>query len=226
VSRTALITGANRGFGRGVALELHERGWTVLGVVRTADAHPLPVEYLSGDVTDPAAARDIALALEGRSLDLLVNNAGIDGGSHLPDEVDAEVVLRMAAVHAAGAARVTRAALPAMRRSGDAQVVNISSRLGSLALAADRSFGHLNQSIAYRMAKAALNMFTLAAAEAVGGSGIAFCAVHPGRLRTEMAAPDADLDVAMAARRLVNWLETAHVAGRFYSLDTESDLPW
>ena len=199
----------------------------MLGVVRTAAAHPLPFECLLGDVTDPAAARDIALALEGRSLHLLVNNAGIDGGSHLPDEVDPEVVLRMAAVHAAGAARVTRAALPALRRSGgDAQVVNISSRLGSLALAADGSFGHLNQSIAYRMAKAALNMFTLAAAEAVGRSGIAFCAVHPGRLRTEMAAPDADLDVAVAARRLVDWLETAHVAGRFYSLDTESDLPW
>ncbi len=77
------------------------------------------------------------------------------------------------------------------------------------------------------MAKAALNMYTLTVAEAVAGSGLAVCSVHPGRLRTEMAAPDADLEVTEAVDRLLAWLGSGEdLAGRFYSLDSQSDLPW
>ena len=77
------------------------------------------------------------------------------------------------------------------------------------------------------MAKAALNMYTLTVSEVLAGSDLAVCAVHPGRLRTEMAAPDADLEVTDAVDRLLAWLESGEdLAGRFYSLDTESDLPW
>ncbi len=224
---TALITGAGRGFGRGLAEELHERGWEVIGLVRNEPQRPLPITYLQGDVTHPEVAITLADALVDKKLELLVNNAGIDGGSNLPAEVEAETVMAMMEVHAAGAARITRAALPALRRSGNARVVNVSSRLGSLTHAAEGRYRDLEQSIAYRMAKAALNMYTLASSEVLGSSGVAMCAVHPGRLRTEMAAPDADLEVAEAVRRLLAWLDAADaVAGRFYSLDLESDLPW
>ncbi len=198
-----------------------------MGLVRATPETLLRIEYLLGDVTDPAVSATIAAALEGHTLDLLVNNAGVDGGSNLPGEVEAETVMEMMAVHAAGAARVTRAALPALERAGTAVVVNVSSRLGSLTHAGEKRYRNLEQSIAYRMAKAALNMYTLASAEVLSGTGVAMCAVHPGRLRTEMAAPDADLDVADAVGRLLAWLRSGEaLAGRFYSLDTRSDLPW
>ncbi len=223
---TALVTGAGRGFGRGLAEELFNRGWSVVALVRRRPGDALPITYLVGDVTHDATANRIRIALEGRPLHLLVNNAGIDGGSNLPEEVDPAIVLEMAAVHAAGAARMMRAAWPALVRGAPSRIVNVSSRLGSLTHAAEGRYRHLDQSIAYRMAKASLNMLTLASAEVLEASGIDICAVHPGRLRTKMAAPDADIDVDVAARRMLDWLDSGEVAGRFYSLDTESDLPW
>ena len=226
-TRRALITGAGRGFGAELARQLSGAGWVVLGLVRATPEQPLPIRYVFGDVTHESAAAAISQALAGQPLHLLINNAGIDRGSHLPEHVDATTVMEMMAVHAAGAARVTAAALPALRRAPQATVVNVSSRLGSLGHASAGRYQHLHQSIAYRMAKAALNMLTLASTEADDSETIAYCAVHPGRLRTGMAAPDADLDVEVAANRLIRWLESGtHVDGRFYSLDDACDLPW
>ncbi len=187
----------------------------------------LDATIVTGDVTDAGVVTRIREALGDQPLRLLVNNAGVDGGSHRPEELDVDIVERMLEVNAIGAARVLHAALPALYRAEQATVVNVSSRLGSLAHASAGRYAHLHQSIAYRMSKAALNMLTLTAAEGLGDAPIAVCSVHPGRLRTEMAAPDADLDADVAARRLLDWLESGErVGGRFYSLDTESDLPW
>lgn len=224
---TALITGAGRGFGRGLAAALAAQGWSVFGLVRSIPPDPLPISYLHADVTSPEAADAVAAALAGRRLDLLVNNAGIDVGSHRPDDLDPAVVMASMAVHAAGAARMMRAALPALRRAPRATIINVSSRLGSMQHAAERRYVHLEQSIAYRMAKSAVNMLTLASAEALADTSIAVCAIHPGRLRTDMAAPDADLDVDEAVARLLRWLRSgSRVDGRFYSLDDETELPW
>lgn len=227
VRPTALVTGAGRGFGRAVALGLVARDWEVLGLVRRPGATLGAVRVLNGDITEETTATIVERALDGRSLDLLVNNAGVDRGGHRLETLEPSVIMDMTAVHAAGAAQVMRAALPALRRADAAQVVNVSSRLGSMRHAAEMRYRDLHQSIAYRMAKAAQNMLTLAAAEALEGSGIAVCAVHPGRLRTDMAAPDADLDVDVAVHRLLEWLASGEdVNRRFYSLDTQDDLPW
>src|SRR4051794_22297618 len=89
---TALITGASRGLGRALAIELDRRGWRLVidgrdavRLAATATGFPRPelVTAISGDVTDPAH-RDALATATGPRLDLLVNNASELGPSPLP----------------------------------------------------------------------------------------------------------------------------------------------
>lgn len=225
--KTALVTGGSRGLGRALTIELRDRGWKVFSVMRTSDRMPEDVEPIVGDVTDQKTHAALSELFASRSLDLLVNNAGSYAGSHRPSDVDRQIMEEMLAVHAVAPAAAIQAVLPALRASMKPRVVNVSSRLGSLAAAAEGHFTHLEQAIEYRVAKAAMNMVTLAFSEALGDESIEVCSVHPGRLRTPMGAKDAETEPSEAASWLVDWLEAEEsVDGRFVDLATNQDLPW
>ena len=225
--RTALVTGGTRGLGRALTIELRDRGWQVFSVVRTAERMPEEVAAIVGDVTDESTHDELLELFASRPLDLLVNNAGSYAGSHRPSEVNRGTMEEMLAVHAVAPAAVLTAVLPALRDSSKPRVVNVSSRLGSLAAAAEGRFTHLEEAIEYRVGKAAMNMVTLVFSEAFGDESIEVCSVHPGRLRTPMGASDAETEPSVAASWLVDWLETENsVDGRFIDLPTNKDLPW
>lgn len=226
---TALITGAGTGFGLAVATALSARGTTVVGLVRRAESAGAVAgraTVLVGDVTDPATERVIAAGI-GPSLDLLLNNAGrMTAGARLA-EVDPAGVLELVDLHCNGALRCTRAALPALRASGRATVVNVSSRLGSLGRVAEGSYDELRVSYAMRISKAALNMATACLARELAADGIAVHAVHPGRIRTAMASADADLEPEDAAARFLAWLDALPADAPVGCWDTEGHrLPW
>lgn len=197
-------------------------------IVRGPCDLPDAVHRIMGDVTEPSTHRTVADYFSSGPLDLLVNNAGTYAGAHRIEETDVQTMFEMVAVHAAAPLAITKAVLPALRRGGGrSRVVNISSRLGSLVAAADRRFQHLEQSIEYRVGKAAMNMVTLACAEVLSDEAIEVCSVHPGSLRTPMGASDALTKPGDAARRLVDTLEDRErIGGRFLDLFGESDLPW
>jgi NAD(P)-dependent dehydrogenase (short-subunit alcohol dehydrogenase family) len=98
------------------------------------------------------------------------------------------------------------AALPFLRKAPRPAVVNVSSRFGSIALTEQGQFRGL---YAYAVAKSAQNMLSACLRQELGREGIRVFAVHPGRLKTAVAAADADTEPRAAAERLADWVDAA-----------------
>jgi NAD(P)-dependent dehydrogenase (short-subunit alcohol dehydrogenase family) len=131
--RVAIVTGAGRGLGRAHAVLLAARGArVVVNDLAGADAVVEEICALGGaavanpaSVADPAGAQSIidqAVATWGR-LDIVVNNAGIGGGTFSPPEITDHVM----ATHYSGTNNVLRAAMPQLAAGGYGRVVNTSS---------------------------------------------------------------------------------------------------
>jgi NAD(P)-dependent dehydrogenase (short-subunit alcohol dehydrogenase family) len=230
--RVAVVTGANRGLGRAIALGLAERGLHVVIAARdlrsaqamadelasrnlTASAHQL-------DVTDPASVArcfaDVAKQL-GR-LDVLVNNAGIaiDRGQPAA-QPDFEKIHATLDANLLGAWRCCAAAVPEMQRGGYGRIVNITSHLGSLATMSGTN-------VSYRVSKAALNALTRVLAAELEGTGIMVNAASPGRVNTRMAYGETDRTPEEAADTPI-WLATLPADGPSGGLFYERrPLPW
>lgn len=229
---SVLVTGASRGFGREILDVYRGRGWTLFPLVRDPEVAKALAEAdrchpICGDVGEAAVEEAIRDVLQARAsaLDLLVNNAGQIRKLRWLKETKAEDIEDLFRVHCLGAFRCTRAALPFLRRAPRPTVVNVTSRFGSIAGAVAGEFRGI---YSYSIAKSAQNMLTACLDRELRPEGIRVLAVHPGRLRTDVAAADADTDPRAAAERLAEWLD---------SLDRDADcrlhdptgggvLPW
>ena len=130
MARLALVTGTSTGIGRAVAIHLARRGFEVLAGVREPEDGPPGLEPILLDVTSEG---DIAAASArvGRSLDALVNNAGIAVNGPV-EVVPVEQWRRQFEVNLIGPVALTRALLPALLEARG-RIVNISSISGRAA---------------------------------------------------------------------------------------------
>ncbi len=202
----AIVTGGASGIGRAVAEELTARG------ARVAVLDLKDTEFVC-DVTDDVSVRAAVTAAAeayGR-IDVLVNNAGIGAQGTVADNDDAEW-LRVFDVNVVGVARVTRAALPHLRRSPHAAIVNTCSIAATAGLP---------QRALYSASKGAVLALTRAMAADHIREGIRVNCVTPGTVDTPWvgrlldAAPDPQAErAALSARqphgRLVTPEEVAH----------------
>lgn len=187
--RIALVTGASRGIGRGIALELAQKGWAVcvnyLQKRQAAEAVAQEIHALGqnaiavqADVADRAAVAAMA-RLAGEELgpiSLLVNNAGIAGQAQFQDITD-EMWNRYLAVNLGGARNAIRAVLPHMLEEKAGCIVNISSIWGLRGASCET---------AYACTKAALIGLTRSLALELAPSGIRVNCVAPGVINTDM----------------------------------------
>ncbi|SDS74034.1 NAD(P)-dependent dehydrogenase, short-chain alcohol dehydrogenase family [Actinoplanes derwentensis] len=201
-ARTAVVTGASRGFGRALALELADRGWHVIAGVREGSLDHPRIRTVVHDVRDPV---DAALFGDG-PIDVLVNNAGIGAPAEPIEIADPATILSAVDVNVAGPMRLVQALLPLLEKTPDPLIVNVTSRLGSLSAQAEGRFADRRSSYAYRISKAAQNMLTIALAQELAGQ-VRCWAVHPGALTTAMASIDADTSPERAAARLAELIE-------------------
>lgn len=170
-----LVTGGASGIGLATAELFSELGARVAVLDRTAGG-PVGCLYLEADVTDDEAVR-AALGEVGTGfgkLDVLVNNAGIGAQGTVEDNDDAEWS-RVLDVNVIGLARVARAALPCLRRSSRAAIVNTSSIAATAGLP-DRAL--------YSASKGAVLALTLAMAADLLPEKIRVNAVNPGTTDT------------------------------------------
>ena len=190
-SPTVLITGANRGLGLEFARQYEEAGWQVIGTARkpaaATDLKSMDVTVMQLDVTDDDSVAQLAKDLDGRPIDMLINNAGILPSQDTLTETEVDTVAWILDVNTLGPLRVTQALLPNLSAGDRKTIINITSGLGSIAQnQSGRFYG-------YRESKAALNMFSRTLAAELGGDGFIVVAMDPGWVQTDMGGPNATL---------------------------------
>ena len=220
-SPTVLITGANRGLGLEFARQYAETGWRVIGTARRPaqadDLRALDVEILELDVTERDSIAALAAAIEGRAVDMLINNAGIFPRVSDIESVNADDYQRTLMVNTLGPVLVTQALMPNLRKGELKRIVNITSGLGSIAMSSGGFYG-------YRESKAALNMFTKTLAAELGPDGFICLVIHPGWVRTDMGGAGANLspEQSVSAMRGVIDNATAEDNGTYRGYNGES----
>lgn len=199
----ALVTGASRGIGRAIALELGRQGATVVGTATSetgaqAISAALAEAGVTGrgerlDVTDAARCEALVEALQkdGKGIAILVNNAGITRDNlamRMKDEEwDAVIDTNLGAVF-----RMSRLVLRAMVRARYGRIVNITSVVG-----ASGNAGQAN----YAAAKAGVGGMSRALAREVASRNITVNCVAPGFIETDMTrALSAEQSTALIAQ--------------------------
>ncbi len=200
-TKSALVTGANKGIGYEIAAGLGALGYTVGVGARDAtrrddavarlrdagvDAFGVPLDVTEDDSVTAAAA--LVEERIGR-LDALVNNAGITGGQEQrPTTADLDVVRTVLETNVLGVIRVTNAMLPLLRRSPSPRIVNVSSGVGSLA----RQSGSVGEAtagpvaVAYSPSKTSLNAVMLQYVRELAGTDVLINAACPGYVATDL----------------------------------------
>lgn len=202
--QTCLITGASRGIGAAMSEALAGKGYSVLGTARTPapDSALLPL-----DVTDAASVAALGTFLAGKTLDLLVCNAGVylDKGQKL-DGYPAQMWADSFAANVTGVFLTIQTLLPHLRKAaaahGLARVAIISSQMGSNTRAPGGSY-------IYRASKAAALNLGRNMARDLAAERIAVGIYHPGWVRTDMGGRMAEISATESA---------AGLAERFTSL--------
>ena len=187
--QVALVTGASRGIGRAIALELGRAGCAVCvnylnsrqaaqEVAETLRSEGCDAVAVQADVADGAAVADMLRQAEKElgPVTVLVNNAGVAGQAQFQDITD-EMWNRYLAVNLGGARNTIRAVLPHMLSEKSGAIVNISSIWGLRGASCE---------VAYACTKAAIIALTRSLAMELAPSGIRVNCVAPGVINTDM----------------------------------------
>lgn len=197
-SRTALVTGANKGIGLEAARELGKLGFRVLVGIRNPE-RGMDIERMLVD--DGIIAKFVRLDVEKQgtidavaqligddfgSLDILVNNAGVFlESSEPPSQLEVSILRRTFDTNFFGMFAVTKSLLPLILKSPAGRIVNLSSSLGSLTL--NRKPGsEIRSALAYNSSKAAVNMMTVLLSKELSGTSTKVNAVCPGYTATDL----------------------------------------
>ncbi|MFJ1875686.1 SDR family NAD(P)-dependent oxidoreductase [Streptomyces chartreusis] len=203
----ALVTGGASGIGRATAELLAARGARVAVLDLDPSSVDKPLLAFRADVTDDASVREAVAAATADlgGLDVLINNAGIGAQGTVEDNDDAEWH-RVYDVNVVGMVRVSRAALPHLRESSHATIVNTCSIAATAGLP---------QRALYSATKGAVYSLTLAMAADHVREGIRVNCVNPGTVDTPWVGRLLDAAADPAAERAA--LEARQPTGRLVS---------
>lgn len=242
----AFVTGANRGIGHAVAVQLAGRGMTVFAGSRDIGRGEAVAEELRAsegadvravrlDVTDPATVQAAVTQIDeqvGR-VDVLVNNAGISGGlaAQSPGAVDVDDLRKVFETNVFGMVTVTDTVLPLLQRSRSPRIVNVSSDVGSLQQMSDPDhyLYRLPGAVSYPSSKAALNALTIQYAKGLRSAGVLINAAAPGACATDLTKelgvdiPRTAADGATVIVRLATLPDDGPTGGFF---DEDGPVPW
>lgn len=227
--KTVFITGANRGIGKALAHHYHAMGWHILAASRQPD----PAQYenlenldlLALDVADEQQISQLTDLTQNYSIDLLINNAGITGADiplqALNGPGSTSAWIDAFRVNAIGPLRIVEALMPALLRSADRKVTNISSIVSCLT---QPVMGGLYQ---YRSTKAALNAITVGLAQDLKDQGVTVISLHPGLVKTDMGGDYASTSPEQAAQNIERVISdlTLEDSGRFFNAEG-GELLW
>ncbi|MED5545320.1 MAG: SDR family oxidoreductase [Pseudomonadota bacterium] len=238
MTRTWLVTGANRGIGLEYVRQLAAAGQRVIATARDLQAaeplsalasqYPERVRIETLDVADADSLTAFVQRLGDETVDVLVNNAGLYGGSWNSDAqrqslegMDYALWEEILRVNTIAPFRLTVALRANLRRSAQPLVVMMGSDLGSI------TANTMGQSHAYRSSKAALNMVMKGLSIDLAGEGITLVSMAPGWTRTDLGGPAATWSVEESVARQLDVIASLGPVdtGRFVKLLGE-DVAW
>ncbi|MET0746915.1 MAG: SDR family oxidoreductase [Rhizobium sp.] len=238
--KTVLITGANKSIGFETARQLGQLGYRVwLGsrdrqrgetAAERLRAEGHDIRVLAIDVTQDHSVLAAAARVEQEDgkLDVLINNAGISGGPPVPpSQQPVDVIRDVYETNLFGAIRVTQAFLPLLKAAGNANIVMVSSGLGSIGWVSDPThpFYAVN-ALGYNSSKSALNAATVCFAKELSPDGIKVNAADPGYTATDFNGHSGYRSVQQAAAGIV-WLAAQDASGPTGGFYFEHDtVPW
>ncbi len=242
----ALVTGARKGLGLEWVRQLLAAGDQVIACVRSvsaadelqalqADVGADRLMLVELDVDDEASVLRAADEVAGLvpHLDLLVNNAGVNGDGPAPDPargplgvLSAQALLGVLRTNTVGPLLVAQSLRHLLAVSGAGVIVNTASRLGSVAIAAGGSDPYARD-YGYRASKAGLNMVTALLAEDLREDGVVVVSLSPGWVRTDLGTAAADLSIeeSVTAQRATIASLAVDASGRYVGQNGDY-LPW
>ena len=234
MTERVVITGANRGLGLELARCYAQRGDDVWAGCRRPDEATelkgITDRVLELDVASSASIDRFAARVGAEPVDVLVNNAGVDGRAlGVPDDerdvlqLGQQVFMDEIRINALGPMLLSRALIEPLRRAARPRIVNMSSMVGSLEVAAT-----IGRDVGYTASKAALNMITVKLAVRLRDDGVIAVALHPGVLRTGLGSPRGEYEEASdAASEIVTLIDGLTVADTGAFLRRDGSIhPW
>ncbi|QNE41105.1 SDR family oxidoreductase [Hymenobacter sp. NBH84] len=243
--KTVLITGANRSIGLETARQLAAQGYFIyLGsrslengneAVAQLKAEGLtnvePIQIDVADLTSIQAARaELGQKLD--SLDVLINNAGINGAMPQAATADTQIIRDVFDTNFFGAINVTQSFLDLLRQSEAPRIVNVTSGLGSLTMHSDPSWKYYAVKLgAYGPSKTALNAYTVVLAYELRDTPFKVNAVDPGYTATDFNQHSGPGTVEDAAKIIAKYatIGADGPTGKFFSNDADGEgdeMPW
>ncbi|HWK99136.1 MAG TPA: SDR family oxidoreductase [Parapedobacter sp.] len=244
--KKVLITGANKSIGFETARQLLQKGFYIylgsrsmekgLAAMEKLKAEGLNnVEAVQIDVTDTASVQAARAEIGSKTglLDVLINNAGINGG--LPQTALSATIDQFQTVfdtNLYGVVRVTQAFIDLLKKSRQPRIVNVSSSQGSLTLASDPTDAYYHHKGAvYQSSKTALNMYTIALAYELRDTLFKVNMVDPGFVATDFNNHRGFGTVEEAGTRIAKYALIGEdgPTGRYFSEEFNpetGEIPW
>ena len=222
MSKTILLTGTSQGIGHSLTKLLLINGYSVIGTSTTGidNINENNCKSFALDLSnlDSIDAFKKNFQLDNIKFDILINNAGIgpDLDFDLPEETSFKKTFD---VNVTGTTFFTEQMLQYLNIGG--RIVNISSKMGSVDVC------EKSDSVAYRMSKAALNMYTKILSNRLEGKQLV-ASVHPGWVRTNIAKSNVNgrLSPEESAQKIFQFITSDFKTGIFWNVETEAECTW
>jgi NAD(P)-dependent dehydrogenase (short-subunit alcohol dehydrogenase family) len=220
--KNILITGASQGIGKALAELFLAQGYQVIGTSRSGNieiSHPA-FEALALDLTqmDSITAFESQITSKGTKFHILINNAGIgpDLGTSFPEETGFDQTFD---VNVKGQVFFTEAMIKHLNKG--AKLINVSSKMGSI----EQCVG--TDSVAYRMSKTALNMYTKILTNRYAGQ-YQIASLHPGWVRTNISGDNSKgrYSPEESANMIYQFVSSNFKTGIFWNVETDSESEW
>jgi short-subunit dehydrogenase len=220
--KTILITGTSQGIGHALTKLLLINGYRVIGTSTTGIDNINKNNYksLALDLSnlDSIAAFENNFQSDNIKIDILINNAGIgpDLDFELPEEISFQNTFD---VNVKGTTFFTEQMLQHLNVGG--KIINISSKMGSIDVC------EKSDSVAYRMSKAALKMYTKILSNRLEGN-LFVASVHPGWVRTNISKSNINgrLSPEESAQKIFEFISSDFKTGTFWNVETEAECTW